>query len=151
MPSNSLGRDTRNEIARSSKRQSVVIDASAVTRALADRAARAIEWVSTLDEPQVHALVPELFFAELGNALLGYVRAGRLTLEDAEVRLDLGCGLPVEVRSLLELAPPAMRVGAERGLTVYDACYAVLAEVEDAVLVTADRHLAESVRRAELV
>ncbi len=129
----------------------VVVDASAVTRALVDREARAVEWVGALDDPQVRAVVPELHFAELGNALLGYVRAGRLTLHQAAVRLELGCSLPLEARSLQELSLPAMRVGAERGLTVYDACYAVLAEVEDAVLVTADRRLAESVSRSELV
>jgi predicted nucleic acid-binding protein len=36
-------------------------------------------------------------------------------------------------------------------LSVYDACYAVLAEAEDAVLVTADRRLAAAVTEAELL
>jgi predicted nucleic acid-binding protein len=42
-------------------------------------------------------------------------------------------------------------VARERELSIYDACYAVLAEGEDAVLVTADRRLAAAATRAELV
>jgi predicted nucleic acid-binding protein len=34
---------------------------------------------------------------------------------------------------------------------VYDACYAVVAEIEEAVLVTADRLLAAAVERSELI
>lgn len=50
-----------------------------------------------------------------------------------------------------KLVLPAVGPALARGLSVYDACYAVLAEAEDAVLVTADRRLAEAVTRAELI
>lgn len=116
-----------------------------------DGEARAVQWLRALEGPGVRALAPELFFAELGNALLGYVNAGRLLLEEAEARLELGLSLPLEVTSVSELTPSAFRVAAERGLTVYDACYAVLAEAEGAVLVTADGALAAAVSRSELV
>ena len=49
------------------------------------------------------------------------------------------------------LAEPAVGFAISQGLSVYDACYAVLAEAEDAVLVTADRRLAAAATRAELV
>jgi predicted nucleic acid-binding protein len=120
-------------------------------RALADREPRAIAWLSALEGPRIRALAPDLFFAELGNAFLGSVRAGRLLLQEAEIALELGCSLPLEVTSLAELSPTAFRVAADRRLTVYDACYAVLAEAEDALLVTADGPLAAAVARSELV
>jgi predicted nucleic acid-binding protein len=59
--------------------------------------------------------------------------------------------MPLEVRELEEVIAPAVGLAITRGLGVYDACYAVLAEAEDAVLVTADRGLAAAVARAELV
>jgi predicted nucleic acid-binding protein len=52
---------------------------------------------------------------------------------------------------LAELAAGSLAVALERGLSVYDACYAVVAEVEKAVLVTADRRLAEGARSPELL
>jgi len=50
-----------------------------------------------------------------------------------------------------ELAPASFAVALERGLSVYDACYAVAAEVERALLVTADRQLAEAATSSELL
>src|SRR4051794_24470130 len=45
----------------------------------------------------------------------------------------------------------AIAVAFERGLTVYDAAYVVLAEALDAPLVTAERRLAEATERAVLL
>jgi predicted nucleic acid-binding protein len=50
-----------------------------------------------------------------------------------------------------KIIKPAVGVAVSRGLTVYDASYALPAEAEDAVLFTADRRLAAAVPRAELV
>jgi predicted nucleic acid-binding protein len=50
-----------------------------------------------------------------------------------------------------DIAAASFAVALERGLSVYDACYAVVTEVEQAVLITADRRLAAAVTSSELV
>lgn len=71
------------------------------------------------------ALVPGLWFLEIGNVLLQAERRGRITAADVAVRLELISALPIMVdqntvgrawNEVLHLA------GAER-LTVYDATY----------------------------
>ena len=47
--------------------------------------------------------------------------------------------------------PAALPKARVTDLSVYDACYVVLAEAADAVLVTADRRLAEAYDRVELL
>jgi predicted nucleic acid-binding protein len=127
-----------------------IFDASVFVRALADGEPAAARWVDrALDEIAVS--VPSLVFAEVGNALAGYVRAARLPAKGALERLEFTVRVPQRVIEVGELAPSALGLALERGLSVYDACYAVLAEAEDAVLVTADGRLAAAVSRAELV
>jgi predicted nucleic acid-binding protein len=117
---------------------------------LADDEPGAADWLArAVDEVDVS--VPSLVFAEVGNALAGYVRLGRLSAEGALDRLDVTRRIPRRVSELSELAPAALALAMARGLTMYDACYAALAEAEGAVLVTADRRLAAAVTRAELV
>jgi len=62
------------------------------------------------------------------------------------VRALPGRAFPVE-----RLVEPAWDVARRRRLTICDACYAVLAETLDAVLVTADRRLAKATSNAILV
>ena len=110
------------------------------------------EWVAAVDRGAVegHTGVV-LAFTEVANALVGYVRAGALTLgadaADALESLDI---LPLRLHGH-ELAPAALGAAVELGLSAYDGTYVVLAESYDAVLVTADRRLAAAVRSAELV
>lgn len=149
-PRNWFGKDERNEIERS-KRLSAVLDASAAVRALADRDSHALGWFIALENAGVRAVVPDLFFVEVANSFARLIRAAQLKHEDAHAHLELLRLLPLDVRPLGELAAPATAMALARSLTVYDACYALLAEVEGAVLVTADRALAGAVARSELV
>jgi predicted nucleic acid-binding protein len=128
-----------------------IFDASVFGRALVDRQADARRWVERLDRREADVVVPELVFAETGHTLARHVRAGLLTHGGAVARLDFVRRLPLELRPLDLLATPALIFALERGLSVYDSFYGVLAEVEDAVLVTADRRLAAAVERSELV
>jgi predicted nucleic acid-binding protein len=126
-----------------------IFDASVFVRALADAEPGSACWVDrALDDIAVS--VASLVFAEVGNALAGYVRAARLPAKGAFERLEFTLRVPQRVVEVSQLAPAAFGLSLERGLSVYDACYAVLAEAEDAVLVTADRRLAAAVTRAEL-
>lgn len=59
--------------------------------------------------------------------------------------------LPIETRSLRGLAASALAAAIRRRLSVYDACYVVLADALDAPIVTADRRLAAALDRVELI
>lgn len=125
-------------------------DASVFVRSLVDREPLAAQWIDRAIDG-VAVTVPSLLFAEVANAFAVYVRAARLSEEGALARLDFTLRVPRQVVEIGTLAPAALGVALARGLSVYDACYAVLADAEDAVLVTADRRLATAVTRAELI
>jgi predicted nucleic acid-binding protein len=128
-----------------------VFDASVFVRTLVQREASAVEWVRRALRREVSVAVPDLVFAEIGNALSLYARDATLTIDGALRRVNFVLRIPLEIRECQLLIAPAVGLSISRGLSVYDACYAVLAEAEDAVLVTADRRLAAAVSRAELV
>jgi predicted nucleic acid-binding protein len=128
-----------------------VFDANVAVSALLERNESAVEWLRRLLRRELDVSVPDLLYVEVVQALTRHVRAGDLTRQRAAVRLDFLQAVPFRVCSLRMLAAPALGVALERDLTAYDACYAVLAEAEDAVLVTGDVQLAAASRRAELV
>jgi predicted nucleic acid-binding protein len=128
-----------------------VFDASVFVRAVVPLEPSAIDWVRRAIGGEVSVSVPELVFAEVGNALCGYAKTTTITLDGALKRLAFALRMPLEVRGLETVVEAATGFAISRGLTVYDACYAVLAEAEDAVLVTADRGLAAAVPRAEVI
>jgi predicted nucleic acid-binding protein len=128
-----------------------VLDANIVLRALVDEDEKPALWVARIDDAAFVASAPDLIFAEVGQALFGYVESGHVSIDKTREYLDFVCALPLHVRPTRELVPTALEVARNRQLSIYDACYAVLAEAEDAVLVTADRRLAAAVSRAELV
>ena len=66
-------------------------------------------------------------------------------------RLSALLDLPIRSYELRELAAASLPRAVATGLSAYDACYLVLAEALDAVLVTADRRLAEAALQAELL
>ena len=128
-----------------------VLDANVVVRALLEEDDGPAGWLARVDDITFRASAPELIFAEVGQALLGYLKSGLLSSETAREHLDFLRALPLDVRLTRDLVAAAVPVAWERKLSVYDACYAVLAEAEDAVLVTGDKRLADAVKRAELV
>jgi predicted nucleic acid-binding protein len=129
----------------------VVFDASVVVRALLGRQTDAVGWLARLESGEVTVAVPDLLFAEVGQALRGYVISATVSARLAAERLRFVLTLPLETRSLGPIAVAATSLALERGLSVYDAFYAVVAQAEDALLVTADRTLAAAVPRAELL
>lgn len=99
----------------------------------------------------MRAVVPDLLYAEIVNALRRYVRAGQLTPQEAASLLRYVIDLPLESTPCAELASEALELAVARGVSGYDAMYLALAEATDAVLVTADRRLAAAAKRAELL
>ena len=110
------------------------------------------EWLDALEAEELDGHVPELVYAEVGSSLLKYVRAGRMTVGDAMAAIEIVIALPLRTHRLREaLAGRPRARGRDWRLSVYDCCYAVLAESLDAPLVTADRRLAAAVPAAELL
>ncbi len=98
----------------------------------------------TADIPAI-LYVPDLFYIECTNILLKYTRRFGRSLEDSRADLlDLG-RLALRVVSTAELMENALLLAAERGITAYDACYAVLASQLDLPLITADDQLVKAV------
>lgn len=131
--------------------RAVVLDASTLVQAAVQTSTRAWGWLDAVEADEVEGHVPELAYAEVGNSLAKYVRAGRMTANDAAGALEAVAALPLLAHPLRELAPAAFALALETGLSVYDCCYAVLAEALEARLVTADRRLAAAIDGAELL
>jgi predicted nucleic acid-binding protein len=130
---------------------SAVLDASVLVRALVYVDPQAQGWLERVALGEVEITWPTLLYAEVAHALLRLHRAGRISLERARRSLDAVLSAPALARPLEPLVEPALRLALTRGLTVYDACYVVLAETLDAPLVTADRRLAQATPSAVLL
>lgn len=115
-----------------------VLDASVVVRALVGREREAQARLRR------RAAWPTHLYAEVAHALLRYHRQRVLSLERAQVALAGLHTADVEAYPVESLTRSAWGVALDLGLTVYDACYVVLAEGLDVPLVTADRRLAEA-------
>ncbi len=122
-----------------------VIDASVVVKLVvtepdSDSAERV---VGDLSASGVWIGAPELLLVECANALWLRVRKGSLTSKDSESQLGV-LGRIVDgfdAWPLGTLVFPAWRLATSLGITVYDACYVALAEMQGVPLVTADRKL----------
>jgi predicted nucleic acid-binding protein len=99
----------------------------------------------------VEGVVPELAHVEVANALLVRHRSGALRLDDVMFILDRFLKVPLSVVPSSAIIEDAVVTAAVRDLSVYDACYTVLAEAPGTVLVTADRKLAGATGQSVLL
>jgi len=124
-------------------RRPVVVDASV-----------AVKWFSAVGEPHVPQAVdimtrhvrgelnlaaPDLLYYEVANALVR-----KTALSDAKVRLSLrdlfALGLET-VATSADLMAVSIKLARRLNITIYDACYAALAQQQGCPLVTANpRH-----------
>lgn len=132
-------------------RPRVVVDASAVVRAVIDRSTDARSWLERVDRGAADAFAPDLIYAEVADSLVRYVRAGRSGADQVVKLLATVAQLPIETRSSRTLFGVAYGMAVVRGVSAYDAHYLALAEAEDAVLVTADGDLAAAASRSILL
>jgi predicted nucleic acid-binding protein len=121
-----------------------------VLRAAVARSNVAREWLERTDR-DIEAHAPELIWTEAANGLQQAVRRRILHADSARLFLSTALALPITLHSHRDLAAPALLLGLERGLSAYDASYAVLAEALNARLVTADERLARLVSDVELI
>ena len=118
----------------------LVLDASAAIEAVLGRS-QALKIVEHLEHAD-RVAVPDLYFAEIANALWKYVRNGDLPLEDAQTMLSIATSLPDDVLPARELATEALATATAFDHPVYDALYAVTARREGAAVCTLDQRLA---------
>jgi predicted nucleic acid-binding protein len=118
----------------------LVLDASAAIEAVLGRplALRIVENLEHADR----VTVPDLYFAEIANALWKYVRAGDLTPDEAQEMLSIGAALPDDGLPAQELATEALATATAFNHPVYEALYAVTARREGAAVCTIDQRLA---------
>lgn len=132
---------------------SAVLDASAFVRAVdpdsGDEQARA--WLEAIAGERLDASVPDVFFLEVTNTFTKLIRAGRLEPQAAEDALGFAQSLEVAVVPARDIAWEILDAALDTGLSAYDASYVVVAAEADAVLVTADRLLAEAASRSALL
>lgn len=87
---------------------------------------------------ELHALAPDFMLVELAN-VLRFARG--LTRDDIVNAVKAVVVIGVELRGFLELVARAAGLALDKGLTIYDAAYAALAELEGAKFITYDREL----------
>jgi predicted nucleic acid-binding protein len=129
----------------------IVLDASALIRGLQRTSEAAAEYVRQIVIGDLTAHVPDLVVAETTNAALRLLRSGRMTRSEARELIGAVQDLPVAEHRTATHAQAALAVAVDTGLSAYDAFYAVLSDVLELPLVTADRTLAAAVGRAVLV
>lgn len=102
-------------------------------------------------DPPAEFYIPDLFYIECANILLKYTRRFGRSLEDSQADIvDLKL-LSLKVTSTADLMEDALLLAAEKRLTAYDACYAVLAQKLDIPLITADEQLSQSIKLAVFI
>jgi predicted nucleic acid-binding protein len=121
-----------------------------IVRAAVDGSPAALGWIARLDE-DVRGYAPELVWIEVANALNRYVQAQEIPEARAAEVLETVTRLPLNISRLQPMALSALRAAVRLHLSVYDACYVVLAQSLRATLVTADRQLASVFAAAELI
>ncbi|MBI1785945.1 MAG: type II toxin-antitoxin system VapC family toxin [Acidobacteria bacterium] len=93
---------------------------------------------------QLRFLVPDLFWAELGNILWKAARQGRLSPAAAKTALTRMREPNLPTVSSAELLPAALAIATTFDRTVYDSLYVALAVASKAQFVTADVRLASA-------
>lgn len=97
------------------------------------------------------AIVPALWFYEVGNGLLMAYRRQRITLEQVEGFLQRLEALPIEeARESPKDVLALIRVANAHGLTSYDAAYLATAMARKAPLATTDSALRKAANKAGL-
>jgi len=132
---------------------SAVLDASSFVRAVdpesGDERARA--WLEAIAGERLDASVPDVFFLEVTNTFTKLIRAGRLEPQAAEDALGFAHSLELSVIETRDIVWEILAAALDTGLSAYDASYVVVAARADAVLVTADRRLADTASRSALL
>ena len=94
--------------------------------------------------------VPDLYVAEVTNALWKYRKADLLPMARCELALEHALRLPDQLESSTALHLEAFSLACRHIHSVYDTLYLVLARRNNAVLLTLDRRLAALAGKLEI-
>jgi len=122
-----------------------VIDASVAVKWFLDRkdeqlVDRALHLLDRYESGEIQFIVPDLFWAELGNVFWKAARQGRCSKSEAERSLLVLQSSQFLTFPSQPLLPPAFQIACDWGRTVYDSLYIALAESRNE-FVTADEKL----------
>lgn len=129
----------------------VVLDASVAVRGLVSTDGPARDLVDEVATGATVAHAPDLIVSEVTNALRVRVDVARWPVEAARLALETLLSWPIVIQPCGPLATSALDTATARGISAYDAFYAVLSEALGVPLVTADRRLAAAVPGSVLV
>ena len=128
--------------------QQIVLDASV-----------AVKWCVLAGEPherqalallerqvagEIEFLVPDLFWAEIGNLLWKAARQNRCTAEQALQSIRLLKAQELPTYPSIELMEPGFAISRRFDRSFYDSVYVALALERNATLITADEKLANA-------
>jgi len=94
-------------------------------------------------DPATCFAVPDLFFIECANIFWKRSRRGDITVSAAVAALANIQALRLQSTPTAILAPDALRIALDHGVTAYDACYVALAHRLNVSHVTADERLVQ--------
>jgi len=97
-------------------------------------------------DPPAELYIPDLFYIECTNILLKYTRRFGRSLNDAQADVVDIKLLSLKSTSTADLMEDALLLAAEKKLSAYDACYAVLAQKLEVPIVTADEQLSKAIK-----
>jgi len=117
----------------------LVVDASVACKWFVEEPGSPL--AATLLEGDEGLIAPEIVVAEVSNALWRKLRAGEMTVEQAEAAVGELPRFFDDVAPCAHLAARALAITATLDHPVYDSLYLALAELREARLVSADRRL----------
>ena len=127
----------------------LVLDASAAVRAVL----KAPESEKILDMAANARIVtaPDLFIAEITNAIWKHWKFDNLPLQDCYDSIERASQLVTELAPTSEMNIEALDVARQTGTTVYDAMYLVTARRLAASLLTLDKKLAAAAKSMSII
>ena len=118
-----------------------ILDASAAV-AIAMNLPESIKFLPSIDTSDV-VIAPDLFVAEVSNAIWRYVRAGMLDSEQGSVVLERSVMLVDTFEPGQMLFKEAFALSVDHQHPVYEALYLVLARRHNGLLATLDKRMVE--------
>lgn len=128
---------------------SAVVDASVAAKwclpaAQESLVSQAAQLLYSHSRGDLRLLVPDLFWAELGNVLWKAVRSGRTSRTEAISGLALIRDLNFPASAAGDLLQLGLEIAFAHDRTVYDSLYVALAVQSGSVMITADEKLANA-------
>jgi predicted nucleic acid-binding protein len=106
--------------------------------------AEALSWLDRYTNGEVNFVVPDLFWAEIGNFLWKSIRYARLTTANAQSALEELKSRHLEAVPCASLVDAALEIAVGYQRSAYDSFYVALAVQVKTELITADEKLANA-------